>query len=385
MPSTPETTTSEQGLVTIKDVARRAGVSPTSVSNLLNGRDTRMSVPTRRRIQRAMDELAYRPSQIARNLRTGQAPAIGLIVPSVANPFWGDWAQHLEAEAMRHGQQVLLCNSVRDPERERRYVEELWSSGVRAIVLGSSLPSLDHLQATLHNGLTLIAFDRESQGADDPGIINLSVDNFGGGRMATDHLVALGHRRIGFISGAITTISRQRRLAGYVSALAEAGLGVADELIWAESDPTLGDTTPAATGAHGMLSLLALPDPPTAVVTINDMYAVGACSALRSVGLDTSMVSVVGFDDIVLAPLYNPPLTTIRQPLRRMAEYAIRTIQNPPRPRGTAGRGSVMMRASLVERGSTHRLETDPFETAALHRDPQAPPQPSSADRDTWL
>lgn len=342
-----------RSVVTIKDVATAADVSPSTVSNLLNCRDSKMSVSTRAKIEQAMADLGYRPSRVARTLRTGKVSTIGLVVPSVRNPFWGNWAYVVEAEALRHDLQVLLCNSEREPARERAYVEELWSSGVRAVVLGSSLPSLSHLDEIIREGLMLLAFDRESQVGDQPGIVNLSVDNFAGGRMATEHLLRLGHRRIGFISGAMATVSRRHRLAGYESALAEAGLPRDDGLIWAESGPGYGDVEPSNVGKRGMDALLSHPDPPTGVVTINDMYAIGACASLHEAGIDAPRISVVGFDDIFLAPLYNPPLTTVRQPLQRMAEYAIRAIREGHSPGGTELPRSVLMQPTLIERQST--------------------------------
>lgn len=362
MPRSDVDNIGKRPIATIKNVAREANVSPTTVSNLLNQRDERMSPETRARIEAAIKKLGYRPSRTARNLRTGQAPAIGLVVPSVANPFWGDWAHQLEAEAMRQNRQVLLCNSERDPERERLYVEELTASGVKAVVLGSSLPSLAHLDSVLHDDLTLVAFDRESQG-DDEGVINLSVDNFSGGRMATEHLLSLGHRRIAFISGAMATISRRRRLAGYESALAEYGLPRPDELIWIDNTGGFGDVSPADVGSRGMRELLDLPNPPTAIVTINDMYALGACATLREAGIEIPKVSVVGFDDIILAPLYNPPLTTIRQPLQRMAQYAIRAINQASREGRSEIPITVLMQPKLVPRESSAPPADDPSAT----------------------
>ena len=330
--------------VTIRDVAHAAQVSPSTVSNLLNGRDARMHPLTRERVARAIDALGYRPSRVARQLRTGRTQVVGLVVPSVANPFWGSFARTVEAAALSRGYQVLLCNSEREPAREHAYVDELWSGGVRAVLIGTSLPSLDHLRPFMERGLRLVAFDREGQPDDPPALRSVSVDNVEGGRLATRHLLALGHERIGFISGAIATVSRRRRLAGYRAALTAAGIAYRDDLVWANpghgEGRGYGDTESAQLGRLGMAALLRLPDPPTAVVTINDMYAIGACAAVRDAGLDvpggaTSAqgrrsrsrgISVVGFDDIALAALFNPALTTIRQPLGEMAEYALDAI-----------------------------------------------------------
>lgn len=352
-----------RSIVTIKNVAREANVSPTTVSNLLNQHGDRMSPETRMRIETAIEKLGYRPSRTARNLRTGQAPALGLVVPSVANPFWGSWSHLFQAEAMRQNQQVLLCNSERDPERERGYVEELVASGVKSVVLGSSLPSLAHLEPVLRRDLTLIAFDRESQGEEED-VINLSVDNFSGGRMATEHLLSLGHRRIAFICGPLITVSRRRRLAGYESALAEYGLPRPDDLIWIDQDGDLGDSSQADVGSRAMGELLNIPNPPTAVVTINDMYAFGACAKLREAGIQVPNVSVVGFDDIIFASLYNPLLTTVRQPLQRMAEYAIRAINQVAQSRKRDIPISILMQPTLVVRESSAPPVGDPYEAS---------------------
>lgn len=339
--------------VTIRDVASAAKVSPSTVSNLLNGRDGRMRKRTRQRVERAIDELGYRPSRVARQLRTGRAELVGLVVPSVANPFWGGFARVLEAEALSHGLQVLLCNSERDPDRERSYVDELWASGVRAVVLATSLPSLDHLEAVMSKGLSLVAFDRERQPRDPEGLRSISVDNFEGGRIATQHLIDLGHERIGFLSGAIATVSRKRRLAGYRQALEDAGLAYAPGLVWADESAGFGDVVSAQLGHDGMAALLREKRPPTAVVTINDMYAMGACSALRDAGTPAPEVSVVGFDDLVLAPLFNPPLTTVRQPLEEMARFAMDVIRGDT----TEPPPQTILAPTLIVRGSTTRRE----------------------------
>jgi DNA-binding LacI/PurR family transcriptional regulator len=272
----------------------------------------------------------------------------------VANPFWGSFARTLEAEALQHGFQVLLCNSERDPVREQAYVAELWASGVRAVVIGTSLPSLAHLQPMLDRGLRLIAFDRERQPDDPLALLSVSVDNRLGSQLVTEHLLSLGHRRIGFISGAIRTVSRQRRLIGYKEALTYAGLPVVDELIWcASGDSGFGDVDSAQLGQQGMARLLAMPKPPTAVVTINDMYAIGACAAARELGLQVpDDVAVAGFDDIVLAPLFNPPLTTVRQPLEEMSRLVIEAVGDA-NPDGGAHAVSIVIPPKLVIRAST--------------------------------
>jgi DNA-binding LacI/PurR family transcriptional regulator len=344
----------QRSTVTISDVAKAARVSPSTVSNLLNGRSDRMRARTRGRVLRAMEELGYQPSRVARQLRTGVSRVIGLVVPSVANPFWGSMARALEAEALQHGYQVLLCNSERQPDRERSYVEELWADGVRTVVLGTSLPSISHLVPAIRRGLCLVAFDRETQ-PDDPPLVSVSVDNRLGARLLTGHLVSLGHRRIGFVSGALATVSRRQRLAGYRDALAEAGLPLDGNLVWAGGEPDVyGDVESAELGRKGMAALLDLPEPPTGLVTINDMYAIGAIAAARERGIAVPEdVSVVGFDDIVLAGLYNPPLTTVRQPLEDMARFVLDVVRRAHEESTETPSSSIVVAPQLFVRASS--------------------------------
>lgn len=227
--------------VTIYQVAREAGVSPSTVSNFLNGRSERMHQQTRKRVEAAIERLGYRPNRAARQLRTGRIDVVGLVVPSVANPFWGTFARHLEGAALAQGYHVLLCNSERDPGRERNYLEELWDDGIRGVVLCSSLPSLDHVTPLLDRGLSVVAFDRTAQAGDPPALVNISVDNVIGTELATRHLLDLGHRRLAFVSGSLRSINRSERFRGFSAALESAGLSVErDAVVWSGAGDEIG-------------------------------------------------------------------------------------------------------------------------------------------------
>jgi DNA-binding LacI/PurR family transcriptional regulator len=223
--------------VTIHQVAAEAGVSPSTVSNVLNGRSHRMLPQTRERVEEAIARLGYRPNGPARQLRTGRSQALGLVVPSVANPFWGTFARHLEAAALQAGYRVLLCNSEREPARERDYLEELWADGIRGVVLCSSLPSLEHVLPLVERGLTLVAFDRTAQAGDPPSLVNISVDNAVGAELATRHLLQLGHRRLAFVSGSLRSVNRRARFRGFEAALEEFGLTADDAIVWSGGTP----------------------------------------------------------------------------------------------------------------------------------------------------
>lgn len=340
--------------VTIRDVARAAGVSVTTVSNLLNGRESRMGKQTKDRIRRTIDELGYSPNRAAQQLRTGRTTLIGLLVPSVENPFWGGVARAIEAQALVQGQQVVLGNTERVPEREAGYVDQLWKTGVRSVVVASSLPDLRHLAQPLTYGATIVALDRESQPDDPPGLMSVSVDNTAGAQLATQHLLDLGHRRIGFLSGQLGTVSRRNRFAGYRRALAGAGIPYREELVSADGSAGFGDVESIDLAERGAGSLLALASPPTALVAINDMWALGACSAVRAAGLTIPDFSVVGFDDSTLSRLANPALTTVRQPLPEMARLVVQLLSRGP----ADAPQSRVVTPELIVRDSTSRYGT---------------------------
>jgi DNA-binding LacI/PurR family transcriptional regulator len=315
-----------------------------------------MRAETVRRIESAIERLGYRPNWAARQLKTGFSPVIGLLVPSVANPFHAGMARAVEVAAQKRGFQVVLGNTLRDPLRERRYAEDFFGFGMRGVIAGSSPFDLDHLADLAARGLSVVAFDVTAPPeADEPAMDTVSIDNRRAGYLATRHLLELGHRRIGYISGATPTMSRRERLQGYGEALAEAGI---------ESDPQLvaaggaadgyDDTHAAEHGRDAARRLLELPNPPTALVGLNDMHAIGACAAVRDRGATVpNDVSVVGIDDITLAGLFNPPLTTVRQPIEELGEAAVDLLAERLSGEETGPPRHVVMDPTLVVRAST--------------------------------
>jgi DNA-binding LacI/PurR family transcriptional regulator len=314
--------------VRISDVASAAGTSISTVSNYLNGRPHRMAAETVARIEESIDRLGYRPSWAARQLKTGFVPVLGLLVPSVANPFHGALARYVEEAALERGFQVVFGGSLRDPQRELRYAADFWSFGIRGVIIGSSPLSLNHLAGLVGRGLRVVVFDRVSVGPTDVPVDSVSMDNRAAGYIATRHLIDLGHRRVGYISGPTPTASRRERFTGYCRALAEAGIAV---------DAALTPTVPASTGyddTHGAelgraiaLELLQSQPDLTGLVALNDMYAMGACAAVRGLGLSVPEdVSVVGIDDIVLAGIFDPQLTTVHHPIEALSLAAVERL-----------------------------------------------------------
>lgn len=347
---------------TIADVARLADVSASSVSNVLNGRSQRMRPATQKRIQEAIDKLGYTPSLAARQLKTGHSPFIGLMVPSVADPFFGSFARYVEEAASKKSYQVLLGNSDRDRERERKYAEMLWGSGVQGIIFGSSLVKFDHLEHLFQDGMHFVSFYRSTH--TDDGFIadTIGVDNIQATRLLAKHLLALGHRRIGFISGPTDMICRLDRLQGYYETLRENGIEIDPELIWEKGSSSFSSHSAIELGRQGANFLLSLPEPPSAIIAINDMHAFGVCAGARDLGVSIpEELSVAGIDDIMVTGVSVPPLTTINQPIEDIARLSVERII-ARMENGPAGETiHRILPSTLIVRESTARFRGRPL------------------------
>ncbi|MEL6520522.1 MAG: LacI family DNA-binding transcriptional regulator [Pseudomonadota bacterium] len=339
----------------IKDVAKKAGVSVSTVSNVINGRHAKMRVETLERVQSAIAALNYSPSAVARQLQSGRIKTLGLVVPSVANPFWGNVSQLIEKEAQKRGYQVLICNAERDPEMEAEYLASLYDSSIRGVILGSSPVTFEHLRDRAEQGMHIAAFDRKTKGAQGAVSCSVSIDQTLGSRLATRHLIGLGHKRIGFISGPIGTSSRTSRLEGMRTTIEKAGLEFDEELAWlAPNVIGFGDSHAAEIGRTGIRELLTLDNPPTAVFTVNDMYAIGACSGARELGFRVPEdLSVVGFDDVFISKVMEPPLTTVRQPVEQMSALVVAKLIETLENDGAVEDPHIELRPELIVRSST--------------------------------
>ncbi len=328
-------------MTTIRDVADRAGVSTTTVSHVING-TRRVEPETMSRVNRAIEELAYRPNAIARSMRHGQTYSIGVVIPDVSNPFFADLARAIEDVAFEGGYSAIFGNSDGDDRKEERYLEVLLSKKVDGLLLVSAGQSSDRLRHVVETGPPMVIVDRE---LDDLGVSLVMVDNHEGGRLAARYLIGLGHRRIGVIAGADTLRPSARRLDGFREELGLAGVELRDEVI------ARGGFR-AAEGRAAMQTLLLLPDRPTAVFAENDLMALGAMSAIHAAGLRIPEdISIVGFDDVALSDLSTPGLTTISQPVRDIATTAMRLLFERLRDPALAP-VRVVLPVSLVVRGS---------------------------------
>jgi DNA-binding LacI/PurR family transcriptional regulator len=344
--------------VTIQQVAKAAGVSPSTVSNFLNGRHQRMRAETRDRIRHAIDSMQYRPNSIARQLKTGQVPMIGVLVPTVINPFFGELAVAVEQAAEQRGYRVLLCNTLRDPGRERRFAEELASLGVRGMITASALNNPEEVRALARRRSFIVALDvqRDDIGMDRLDIV--TMDNCAASAMAVAHLAGLGHRLIAHVTGPGEAVSRIRRLSGFRDAMESHGLDPSAVIVGQAPRPDMifADADLVGLGRAAVENILALRPRPTAVLALNDMTAVGIITGLQEQGLRVpDDISVVGVDDISFAGLMSPALTTIRQPVDQMAEAAVARLM--ARIANDHGPGTEeIFQPELIIRASTNRL-----------------------------
>jgi LacI family transcriptional regulator len=298
---------------TIAEVARHASVSPATVSRVLNG-DLRVNEELRRRVLDSVAALDYRPNRLARNLRKRSTQTIGVVVPDIENPHFGEMVRAVEDTAYARGYRVLVCNTDETPEKQHGYLLELADERVRGVVLSPSDPRDEAIAALVDSGIAVTAFDRQVA---DPRVDVVIADNVAGTRAATELVLAAGHTRVALIAGRQDVETGAERREGFELAMRAAGL-----------EPRIADGGFRIEGGReAVAALLAEPEPPTALVVANNLMTVGALLATRAAGLTIpGDVALVGIDDPVWASLIDPPLTTVAQPVRRMAIDAMELL-----------------------------------------------------------
>ncbi len=309
---------------TIDDVAQRAGVSISTVSNVLNGREGRMRADTLGRVRQAISELSFQPNQSARRLKTGHMAMMGLLVPTIANPFFGALANWVEAAANAHGYGVLLCNTQRSAKREQAYAQAFLAQGVQGVILGSSLQAQEHLVPLIERGLAVVSLDRTAQ--DAPLHMDyVSLDNHRAGAMAAEHLLSLGHIDIAYVSAPLRSVSRVARLEGARQACAARNVRFTEHIRDVKAGQT--EMEMAELGRAAGVELHASGCSASGYIAMNDMLAIGLLSGLRLCGLRVPRdVSVMGIDDIFFDAYLCPALSTVRQPMKDIATAVVERL-----------------------------------------------------------
>ena len=337
----------------IADVAREAGVSVSTISNVLNGRLDRMRGETLQRVQAAITALDFRPSRAARQLKTGQTPMLGLLVPSIANPMYGYIAREIETAAQeRHGHRVLLGNTYRNRDKETGFFDDLLAHGVRGVIVISSLVDEQHFESAVARGLVMVSYDRRATPGAASAIDHVSVDNFEAAHLATRHLIAKGHHRLAFVTASGQTMSRGEKIKGFLAAAESAGLGERARVIDGSTSSEYGDSEMADVGRLLAARIAQQRQRPTGIVAVNDLLAFGLLAGFRDAGLAVPAdVSVVGMDGLFLSSLTSPGLTTVRLPVPEMAQTIVERVIGRLADRSIAP-AEFLFKPALVERAS---------------------------------
>jgi DNA-binding LacI/PurR family transcriptional regulator len=315
-------------MTTLHDVARKAGVSVSTVSRVVNGAPS-VDAALRVRVERVVRELDYRPSRVARRLRQkdGKRNIIGLLVPDIQNPFYVDVVRGVEDVVYANDYAVFMCNFGQDERKKHLYLEIMASEEVDGLIAAPFNEDDKEIRELIEQGMSVVCVDRGLTGQD---VDVVTVNNFEGAYEAVRLLTSLGHQKIGFIGGLKTIPTSRERHRGYMTALSDVGVTPAPEHV------RFGDSK-LASGRHFADEMLSLDNRPTALFTGNNLITLGALESIHARGLEIPRdVAVVGFDDMIWADSLNPPLTAVSQPGyeigRRATELLFRRIAEPDAP-----------------------------------------------------
>lgn len=326
--------------VTISHVARRAGVSPTTVSHVLSGKRL-VGAATRATVLEAIRELGYRPNHVARNLRTRRSHMIAVVVPDITNPFYAVLTRGLADAVDAAGYGTYVCNTDGQHERERKFLQDVMDRGVDGIVFASGETASQVNLQPIGDTTPIICIGEQ---LDHPMCDAVIPDDERGSCEAGAFLASRGYRRIAMIQG--PPRYGAARTAGFRSAMQAAGLKVPSQLM------VRGDWTRKG-GYAAMTALMALPDPPDAVFCANDLMAIGVLDVAHELGLEVPAdLAVVGFDDVDAATIVTPRLTTVRNPSYETGSAAGDLLLSRTSGRYTGAGRTVVLPCPLVERSS---------------------------------
>lgn len=341
---------------TIRDVARLAGVSLATVSRVLSDGDYPVSAELKQRVRDAVAQLGYVPNTVARSLRQDVSRDIGLVIPNISNPFYLQTMLGINDALNKKDYSLILCNTMRNAQQERVYLRQLFERKVRGIILSSVDENADIVEEYGKKGMKFVLLDQKITGMESTGI---NFDSRAGARMATEHLISLGHSRIAFATMPMTRWTRTEMHMGYRDALVLAGLGYDPRLVYERMPEKLAAYADFELEAGKMIAESFLADgcPATAIVCINDMLAIGLIKTLKARGVRVPEdVSVFGFDDIPFASTFEPSLSTVHYP-------AIET-----------GRLAAMMLMDTLESGSGEMPVSMQLAPSLVIRETVAPP-----------
>jgi len=293
---------------TIKDIARKTGVSHSTVSRALHG-SSLISPETVDRIRQAAQEMGYQPSAAARSLKTNRTQVLGVILSSIADPFFNEILFGIEGVAQEKGYSLFIASSQHDPIRERKIVQTMMEQRTDGVIICSSSFSAEQGHQLLSYGFPVVVLNNQS--ADDSFHFSIYHDDVDGSQQVTRHLITLGHRRIAYLGNSRSGRTTSDRLTGFRDTMRDAGMAVPDEYLFEVAG---GE---AHLGYEAMEYFRRLDKMPTAIFCFNDMLAIGALNACAQAGIRVpEQLSIAGFDNITYSAFTNPTLTTFDQPKR---------------------------------------------------------------------
>lgn len=331
--------------ITIKDVAIHASVSVATVSAVMN-ENKYVSPELAQRVRESIAALGYKRNSFARGLKMQTSYSIGLVVPDITNPFFTNIARGVEDVANAHNYSLILGNTDEDPEKEKKYLQLLESKQADGLIIAVTARSHEYLQLLPLQHLALVSIDRSLF---DLGIDTVMVDNKAGARAAVEHFIALGHRRIGLVTGLRGIAPTEERLQGYSEALEQHGIAIDPALIAISYARVDG-------GESGALQLLSLEDRPTALFIMDGTMAIGALQTIAKLGLRCPEdIALVCFDDFTWASVMRPRLTVVDQPTYEIGQQSAQLLFERLQNREIAPR-EVRLQTQLIVRESCGSL-----------------------------
>ncbi|WP_139823794.1 LacI family DNA-binding transcriptional regulator [Thalassobacillus devorans] len=334
--------------VTIKDVARKANVSISTVSRVLNNSGY-TSASVKEKVNKAVDELKFQKNMVATAMIKKQTSTFGLIIPDIKNIFYGELTRAIEDKAHQHGFNVILCNTDNNLEKEKEYLNFLLRKGIDGIIFSTPEINDRNIREVMKSrpDLPMVILGSKVQNVR---LDEVLVDNFDGGYTATEHLIDLGHEKIGYIGGQQDSYATVERLKGFKAALEERGLPL-------DKKHVKLDEFKIHSGYEKGKEMLAKKDRPTAIFAGNDAIAVGVYKAARELEMKIPEdLSVIGFDDSQFAEIVDPGLTTIRTPIAEMGEKTVELAVQIIKENKNF-KESIMFPPTLIERASTASIK----------------------------
>lgn len=306
-------------MVTIKDVAKKAGVSPSTVSRVLND-SAPIKESTRKRVMAAVKLLNYRPNFLAQGLKDGKTKTIGLIIPNIRNPIYPVVARGVEDAAKKYGYTVVLCNTDEDTETEKEYIQKLRKRWVEGLIIAPAAKEFEHISELQKEGFPTVLVIRK---VDIP-TNTVMIDNYQAAYDAVSFLIKTGHKKIAIVKGNQQLALYRDRFEGYKRALLDANIKIVDELITGDDSDSVQWSLDGYNAINSLLNQKVKFD---AVFATTDLRAIGAIRAIKDYNLKVPEdISVIGFDNLEFSSLIDPPLSTVSQPFYDMGVRAVNKI-----------------------------------------------------------